>query len=90
MRNVTVPPAPTQATSASPKTGGTLRILARLTPPNVAYYGGGFGMLVLGNPVYDQLASVDVSDPSIDYRAVSVWMPLVHAGGLTHRQSWQT
>ena len=67
-------PAPTQATG-SPKPGGTLRILARLSPPNVAYYGGGFGMLVLGAPVYDQLASVDISDPSIDYRASDKLLP---------------
>jgi peptide/nickel transport system substrate-binding protein len=72
-------PATPQAASAAPKTGGTLRFLARLTPPNVAYYGGGFGMLVLGNPVYDQLMSVDVSDPAMDYRVSEKLLPRLAA-----------
>lgn len=72
--------APAQAAAAekeatAPRRGGTLQFLARITPPNVAYYGGGFAMFVLANPVYDLLLSVDVSDPKVDYRGSDRLLP---------------
>jgi peptide/nickel transport system substrate-binding protein len=73
--------APTQAPAAvakdagTPRPGGNLQFLARITPPNLAYYGGGFAMFVLGNPVYDLLLSVDLSDPKIDYRSSEKLLP---------------
>ncbi len=64
------------ATAATgPTRGGHLQFLARLSPPNLTYYGGGFGMFVLGNPVYDLLLSVDVSDPKVDYRSSAKFLP---------------
>jgi peptide/nickel transport system substrate-binding protein len=70
--------APTQAAAkpaAGPRRGGHLQFLARITPPNVAYYGGGFAMFVLGNPVYDLLLSVDTSDVKVDYRSSEKLLP---------------
>ena len=63
------------AAAGSPARGGNLQFLARLSPPNLTYFGGGFGMFVLGNPVYDLLLSIDVSDVKVDYRASSKYLP---------------